>query len=128
MRTRTLFLVGLLPGAVLGLAFVVSGPAIMVGGAFVLAWIIAYLPRFASASGGLIGFGVVSFVLVGQAALRCATDTACSGPDVTPWLALSAALIAVGVVLGLETRRRLARAGRDQARRLGHRPGPPRGR
>ena len=74
---------------------------------FVWTWLIARRPRFATASGGLIGAGAIWSALVRLAALRCANDLTCSAIDVTPVLAFFAALVAAGIILGLFTRRRL---------------------
>jgi hypothetical protein len=101
MRPRTLFLAGLVLGAFLGLLVLVGGTLVLVPGLFVWAYLMARRPRFASASGGLIGFGAAWLLLLGQAGWRCASDPSCSQPDLTPWLAFAAALVAAGGVLGL---------------------------
>jgi hypothetical protein len=91
MRPRMLFLVGLVLGAVTGLAFVLAG----------------LRPRFASASGGLIGFGVAWLLVIAQSTWGCANDAWCSQVDVTPTIGFAAVLISMGIVLGLATWRHL---------------------
>jgi hypothetical protein len=107
MRARTFFLVGLVLGGFLALTSIVGGTFALLPWAFVWTWLLVRRPRFATASGGLIGAGAVWYALVGLAALRCADDVTCSVTDVTPVLAFFAALVAAGIILGLVTRRRL---------------------
>lgn len=120
MRSQTLFLAGLVLGALLGLAFLLA-PATLLPGLFVWAWVIAKRPRFVTASGGLIGFGTAWLLLIGQASWRCASDSSCTQPDGTPWLGLGAALVVGGTVLELLSRRWLSHT-RDP---LNHRGAPP---
>ncbi len=57
-----------------------------------------------SASGGLIGFAGAWPLLLGQASWRCRSDASCTQPDLAPWFAFGAAVLAVGVALGLLSR------------------------
>ena len=109
MRPRTLFLVGLVLGAFLGLTFVLA-PFTLLPSLFVWTWVIARRPRFVSASGGLIGFGALWVLVIGQAAWRCANDSTCTQPDMGPWLGFGAALVGAGIALGLFSARRLRHA------------------
>lgn len=110
MRPQTLFLVGIVLGAFMGLATLVAGPLTLLPGLVVWAWLIARQPRFVSASGGLLGFAAAWLLLLGQASWRCAHDSTCVQTDVTPWAAFGAALLLVGVALGLLSRHRLQHA------------------
>lgn len=107
MRPKTLFLVGLVLGAMAGLAFILAGLGTGIPGLVIWTWVIAKRPRFASASGGLIGFGVVWLLVIAQSTWGCANDAWCSQVDVTPTIWLAAALISAGIVLGLATWRHL---------------------
>lgn len=107
MRAQTLFLAGLVLGAVMGLAVLLAGPAILLPGLIIWTWLIAKRPRFVGASAGFIGFGVAWLLLLGQAFWRCANDDACTQVDPAPWLAFGGAFVAIGAVLGVFTRRRL---------------------
>jgi len=107
MRPRMLFLVGLVLGAVTGLAFVLAGLGTGIPGLVIWTWVIAKRPRFASASGGLIGFGVAWLLVIAQSTWGCANDAWCSQVDVTPTIGFAAVLISMGIVLGLATWRHL---------------------
>ena len=108
MRPQTLFLAGLVLGALLGLAFLLA-PVTLLPGLFVWAWVVAKRPHFVTSSGALIGFGVTWLLLIGQASWRCASDSSCTQPDVTPWLGVGAASVVGGTALGLLSRRWLRR-------------------
>jgi hypothetical protein len=110
MRPQTLFLTGLVLGALMGLAFVVGGTLTLIPGMFIWAWVIARRPRFVGASGGLIGFGASWVLLIGQAGWRCSNDASCSMPDLSPWFGLAAVMVAAGLALGLASVRRLRSA------------------
>jgi len=83
MRPQALFLAGLVLGTLLGLAFLLA-PVTFIPGFAVWAWLISRRPRFLGASGGLVGFGAIWLLVIGQAGLRCAVDATCSQPDLTP--------------------------------------------
>lgn len=101
IRAQTLFLVGVVLGAVMGLAMLLAGPAILFPGLIIWTWLIAKRPRFVGASAGFIGFGVAWLLLVGQAILRCANDPTCTQADQTAWFVFGGAFVAIGVALGL---------------------------
>jgi hypothetical protein len=106
MQPRTVLLAGLVLGALLGLAFLLA-PFTVIPGLVVWAWLIRRRPRYLGAAGGLVGFGAMWLLLIGQASLRCADDTTCSQPDVTPWLAIGAVILCSGVLVGLASYRRV---------------------
>jgi hypothetical protein len=120
MRPRVLFLAGLVLGTLLGLAFVLA-PFTVIPGLVVWAWLIRRRPRFLGAAGGLVGFGVMWLLLLGQASFRCANDATCSQPDVTPWLALGTVILCSGVLVGLASYRRM----NSRRPELSHRAVPP---
>jgi hypothetical protein len=103
MRPRTLFLAGLVLGAVVGLAFLLAGPVTLIPGIVVWTWVIVRRPRFVGASGGLIGFGAAWLLLIGQASYRCAIDPTCVEPGGELWLLVGAAIVSCGIALGLAT-------------------------
>jgi len=106
MRPRVLFLAGLVAGTLLGLAFLLA-PVTFIPGLVVWAWLISRRPRYLGAAGALVGFGAIWLLLIGQAGLRCATDATCTQPDVTPWLAFGALILATGVLVGWASYRRI---------------------
>ena len=106
MPPRTLFLVGLVLGAVLGLGFLLAGPLTLVPGLVVWTWVFARRPRFVAGSGGLIGFGFIWLLLLGQATYRCANDASCTQPDMTGWFSVGIAIVIAGVWLALVSLRR----------------------
>lgn len=110
MRTRTLFLAGVVLGAVMGVALLFAGTLTLLPGLVVWTWLAAKRPRFVGASGGLLGFGASWLLVFGRAAYRCTTDATCTQPDLRPWLGLGAALLVAGLALGLIALRRLRQA------------------
>jgi hypothetical protein len=120
MQPRTLLLAGLVLGVLLGLAFLLA-PFTVIPGLVVWAWLIRRRPRYLGSAGGLVGFGALWLLLIGQASLRCASDTSCSQPDVTPWLAIGAVILGSGVLVGLASYRRMS----PRRPELSHRSAPP---
>jgi hypothetical protein len=107
VRPRTLFLTGLVLGAVVGLAFLLAGPVTLAPGLVVWTWLIIRRPRFVGASGGFIGFGAAWLLLIGQVTYSCAIDPTCLEPNAEPWLLVGAAILSCGIVLGIATRREM---------------------
>jgi hypothetical protein len=105
MRPRTALLAGLVLGGFLALAYLLAGPLTLFPGLVVWAWLLRRRPRVVATAGGLIGFGAVWLLLLGRAALACATDPSCVQPSVTVlWLAIGAVFLAAGAVLVLASR------------------------
>ncbi len=107
-------LAGLVLGAVMGLSMLLAGPLTLFPGLIIWTWLIAKRLCFVGASAGFVGFGVAWLLLLGQAVWRCANDQTCTQVDPAPWLAFGGAFIAIGVILGLFSWRRL-RGGADRA-------------
>ena len=108
MRPRTTLLAGLVLGGFLSLAYLLAGPLTLFPGLLVWAWLLRQRPRTVAIAGGLIGFGAIWALLIGRASWACATDPSCVQPSVTVlWLAIGAAFLASGVVLGLAVRRQV---------------------
>jgi hypothetical protein len=104
VRPRTLFLAGLVLGAVVGSGFLLAGPVTLAPGLVVWTWVIVRRPRVVGASGGLVGFGAAWLALIGQATYSCAIDPTCVEPNVEPWLLVGAAILSCGIALGIATR------------------------
>jgi hypothetical protein len=61
-------------------------------------------PRVAAIGGLLTGLGAIWFVLLGRVALTCQAtgdELGCHAPGIEPWLAVGAAMLAVGLALTL---------------------------
>jgi hypothetical protein len=97
----SLLWIGLVLGAVMGVAFLVAGTLTLIPGLFVWIWLAVQRPRWLGVAGGLIGFGGAWLILLGRAAWSCANDVSCSQPSPLPWLAIAALLVASGVMIGL---------------------------
>ena len=108
MRPRTTLLAGLVFGGFLALAYLLAGPLTLFPGLLVWAWLLRRRPRPVATAGSLIGFGAIWMLLIGRISWTCATDPSCIQPSVTVlWLAIGAAFLASGVVLGLAVRRQV---------------------
>jgi hypothetical protein len=103
VRPRTLFLTGLVLGAVVGFGFLLAGPVTLAPGLVVWAWLTIRRPRFVGAAGGFIGFGAAWLLLIGQATYSCAIDPTCVEPNAEPWLVVGAAILSCGIALGIAT-------------------------
>jgi hypothetical protein len=97
----SLLWIGLVLGAVMGVAFLVAGTLTLIPGVFVWIWLAVQRPRWLGVAGGLIGFGGAWLILLGRAAWSCANDVSCSQPSPLPWLAIAALLVASGVMIGI---------------------------
>jgi hypothetical protein len=98
-------------GAILAVSFGLSGLTAL--GAVVLLSLVVP-PRFAFAAGMLTSIGLLWVFFSVQDILRCATSAlSCSGPSTFPFDAVSAIVLATGLLLLFATRRRA----RDVARR-----------
>ena len=107
MRTRTVFLAGLVLGLAVGAAFLEVGALVLIPGIVTLAWAGSKGSSLAGASGWLIGFGVGWLTMLGQASLGCANDPSCSQPDVMPWVVLGVVVAGAGLIVGLAGRSRV---------------------
>jgi hypothetical protein len=88
---------GLVIGLVFGLATLIGGTLMGMLG-LVAAGLLSVRPGRTLAIGGVLtGLGTCWLVIIGSADARCGPG--CSGPDITPWMAASAAMLAVGVSL-----------------------------
>ena len=84
-------------GLVFGLATLIGGTLMAMLG-LIAAGLISIRPGRTLAIGGVLtGLGACWLVLFASADARCGPG--CSGPDMTPWLAASGAMLAVGVSL-----------------------------
>ncbi len=86
-------------GAVAGLLTLWLG---MIGAALALIPALTALfrrPRPLGASGMLAGFGAAWLALLGLASARC-DPASCVAPDLTPWVAIAGAAVALGALLG----------------------------
>ena len=104
MRPRRAFLVGLPLGAFLGIAYAIT-PITIVPGLVVAAWPVQRTGvPLATAAGLVIGFGAAFFGLIARVTYACAQDPSCVEPNAAPWLAIGAAIVGIGFVLGLVAR------------------------
>ena len=63
-------------------------------------------PRPAVAAGALIGVGIGMSVPLELESMRCAADSACTGPDITGWFIASLVSLGLGLLLaGFAARR-----------------------
>ncbi len=104
---RRRWFTGLVIGMVFGLGTLIGGTLIGMLG-LVAAGLISVRPgRMLAIGGVLTGLGACWLVLFATAEARCGPG--CSGPDITPWLAASGAMLAVGVSLTALGRSRIRR-------------------
>ena len=74
-------------------------------------------PRAAAIGGLLTGAGAIWLILLGRVALECRApdgEIGCQAPGIEPWLAASAGMLAVGIVLTILA----ARGSRHQGSRM----------
>lgn len=88
---------GLLVGLVVGTGALIAGPLAWLLGLVATILLVAEPPRLPGAAGAAIGLGGALAVILLRADLACRVD--CVGPDLTPWYAAAATLVAVGLVL-----------------------------
>lgn len=94
---RRRWFTGLVIGLVFGLATLVGGTMMGMLG-LVAAGLLGVRPGRTLAIGGVLtGLGAGLLFLFATADARCGAG--CSGPDITPWLAASGAMLAGGVSL-----------------------------
>ena len=94
---RRRWFTGLVIGLVFGLATLIGGTLMGMLG-LVAAGLLSVRPgRMLAIGGVLTGFGACWLFVIGTADARCGPG--CSGPDITPWLAASGFMLAVGVSL-----------------------------
>jgi hypothetical protein len=89
--------IGLLVGLVAGAGALIAGPLAWLLGLVAAILLVAEPPRLPGAAGAAIGLGGALAALLLRADLACGAN--CVGPDLTPWYAASAALVAVGLML-----------------------------
>jgi len=96
-EARRRWFTGLVIGLVFGLATLIGGTLMGILG-LVAAGLLSVRPgRMLAIGGVLLGFGACWLFVIGTADARCGPG--CSGPDITPWLAASGAMLAVGMSL-----------------------------
>jgi hypothetical protein len=94
---RRRWFTGLVIGLVFGLGTLIGGTLIGMLG-LVAAGLLSVRPGRTLAIGGVLtGLGTCWLFLFVTADARCGPG--CSGPDITPWLAASGAMLAIGVSL-----------------------------
>ena len=104
---RRRWFTGLVIGLVFGLATLIGGTLMGMLG-LIAAGLLSVRPGRVLAIGGVLtGFGACWLFVIGTADARCGLG--CSGPDITPWLAASGVMLAVGVSLTALGRSRIRR-------------------
>jgi hypothetical protein len=94
---RRRWFIGLVIGLVFGWATLIGGTLMGLLG-LIAAGLLSVRPGRTIAIGGVLtGLGACWGFLFATADARCGPG--CSGPDITPWLAASGAMLAVGVSL-----------------------------
>jgi hypothetical protein len=91
----TAFGLGVLGGTLAG-PMLLSFAGLQPLGVLALVGAIAVRPRPFGAAGGLIGWPVSWLLLLVAASARC-DPASCIGPDLTPWVIVSIAVLAVGL-------------------------------
>lgn len=91
------WLTGLLTGLVVGAGSLLAGPIAGAFGILALLAAAATPPREAAVGAALLGFGSAWLAIFLSADARCGLD--CVGPDLTPWLLVAGAALAIGAVL-----------------------------